>query len=75
MHRCINCHENSGRISSNSTVSKCPYPVEKAFRLINEPVKLFICHLIPSKPGIFLKEIANEVRVNLGVEVSEKCHL
>lgn len=57
--------------TNTGSVSKRPYPVEKAFRVITEPVKLFIIHLILQKPGIFLHEITNELRVILGLDVSE----
>ena len=51
---------------ATGNVSKRPYPVQNAFRIITEPAKL----LTLQKPGIFLQEITNEFRSTLGIEVS-----
>ena len=56
---------------TTGTVSKKPYPAENAFRKITETVQLFICNLILQQPGVFLREITNEVSNTLGVDVSE----
>ena len=55
---------------ATGNVSKRPYPVQNAFRMITEPAKLFIIHLTLQKPGIFLQEITDELRITLGIEVS-----
>ena len=57
--------------SATGTICKQPYPTENAFRIITEPVKLFIFHLALQKPGILLREIVQEVSATLGVTVIE----
>lgn len=57
--------------ASTGNVSKKPYPIEKAFRVITKPVKLFIITLLLEKPGILLREITSELEATLGLEVSE----
>ena len=59
------------KFSTTGTVSKQPYPTERAFRVITEPVKLFIITLLLEKPGILLREITSELEATLGLEVSE----
>jgi len=43
--------------SATGTICKQPYPTENAFRIITEPVKLFIFHLALQRSGILLREI------------------
>ena len=58
--------------STTGTVSKKPYyPADRAFRKINEPVQLFILHLLLQKPGIYLREITAEVKCTLGLDITE----
>lgn len=52
-------------------MTKRPYPVERSYRIITEPVKFFIFYLVLQKPGILLREITNEIRETLGLNVSE----
>lgn len=52
-------------------VAKRQYPSERSFRIITEPVKYFIIHLILQKPGIFLREITDEITATLGLDVTE----
>ena len=65
MRRVIHTFLNTG------DVAKRQYPAERSFRKITEPVKLFVLYLILQKPGIFLREIIAEVRMTLGVDISE----
>ena len=51
--------------SNTRDVRKKPYPAKKAFRKINEPVQYFI-NLVLDRPGIYLREIVNEVNTVLG---------
>ena len=55
----------------SGTIGKQPYPAENVFRVITEPVKMFIFHLVLEKPGILLREIVQEVSATLGVTVTE----
>lgn len=57
--------------TTTGTVSTRPYPTENAFRIITEPVKLFIFHLVLQKPGILLCEVTKEIKETLGLSVSE----
>ena len=57
--------------TTTGTVTKKPYPAENAFRIITEPVKFFIFHLVLQKPGILLREITKEIKETLGITVSE----
>ena len=57
--------------SATGTVSKKKYPTERAFRIITEPVQLFILHLVLRKPGIYLREITAEVELTLGLDLTE----
>jgi len=51
-------------------VCKRPYPSERAYRKINEPVQHFILFLVLERPGIYLQEIVNEVNAVLGLDVT-----
>ena len=55
---------------ANGDVSKKPYPADKAFRKLNEPVQFFLAKLLLTKPGIYLREIQFELETQLGVSVS-----
>ena len=57
--------------SATGTVSKKPYPADRAFRKINEPVQLFILHLLLQKPAIYLREITADVKCPLGLDITE----
>ena len=39
--------------------------------MITEPVKNFIFYLVIQKPGIFLRELTDEIKTTLGLVVSE----
>ena len=49
-------------------VERKPYPSDKAW---SEPVQLYIAYLVLEKPGIYLREIINEVSTLLGVDLTE----
>ena len=51
------------------TVSKKPYPTEKAHRKLTPPVQLLILHLVIKRPGIYLREIQEELVNTLHVDV------
>ena len=51
------------------SVSKRIYPKEQAFRKLTAPVQLLILHLVMQKPGIYLREIQNELSTTLLVQV------
>ena len=55
---------------ATGTVDKRPYLAERAFRVITEPVKLYIAQLVLERPGILLREIVSEL-VLMGIDVSE----
>ncbi len=57
--------------NTTGEVQKKPYPTEKAFRVITEPVQFFIIHLLLDRPGIYLREIKSTLEVELGVDVTE----
>jgi len=52
-------------------VAKKVYPTDKAYRKISEPVQFFILHLLLRRPGIYLREVASEVKVNFQLEITE----
>ena len=51
-------------------VSKKEYPKEQAFRKLTEPAQFLILKLVVGKPGIYLKEIQNEVLLQLVIDVN-----
>ena len=51
------------------SVSKRTYPKEQAFRKLTTPVQLLILHLVMQKPGIYLREIQNELSTTLLLQV------
>ena len=57
--------------ATTGDVSKKKYPSEKACRKLTLPVQLLIFHLVIEKPGIRLKEIQDELRDLLWVDVHQ----
>ena len=56
---------------TNGSVSKRPYPKERAFRKFTTPAQLLILHLCLSRPGIYLREIRDELLSVLEIDVTE----
>ena len=52
------------------SVSKKVYPRERAFRKLTAPLELTIIHLVLSRPGIYLREIQEELCETMGAEIS-----
>ena len=50
---------------------KKKYPSEQSFRKITKPAEFFILQLVLDRPGIYLREIQNELLHELGVDVTE----
>ncbi len=46
---------------STGSVSKKVYPKDKAFRKLTTPAQLLILNLVIEKPGIYLREIQDEL--------------
>ena len=42
--------------ATTGDVCKKPYPSDRAYRKINEPVQHYILHLVLMRPGIYLRE-------------------
>ena len=57
--------------ATTGDVCKKPYPSERAYRKINEPVQHYILYLILSRPDVYLREIVSEVSTVLGLDVTE----
>ena len=55
---------------TTGSVSKRPYPKDKAFRKLTTPAQLFILQLVLGNPGIYLHEIQTELENTLLLEVS-----
>lgn len=55
---------------TTGSVSKRPYPKDKAFRKVTMPAQLLILQLVLDKPGIYLHEIQKELETILLLEVS-----
>ena len=55
---------------TTGSVTKRPYPKERAFRKLTTPCQLLICHLVVQRPGIYLHEIQSELLNVLLVDVS-----
>lgn len=56
---------------TTGTVSKRSYPKERAFRKLTSPAQLLILQLCLSRPGIYLREIRDELFSVLEVDVNE----
>ena len=56
---------------TTGSVSKRPYPKERAFRKLTTPAQLLILHLCLSRPGIYLREIRDELLSVLEIDVNE----
>ena len=56
---------------TTGSVSKRPYPKERAFRKLTDPAQLLIFHLCLSRPGIYLREIRDELLSVLEIDVNE----
>ena len=50
-------------------VSKKLYPKDRHFRKLSTPAQMLILHLVMSRPGIYLKEIREEIIVQLMIQV------
>ena len=57
--------------ATTGDVCKKPYPSERAYRKINEPVQHYILYLVLTRPGIYLREIVSEVSTVLGLDITE----
>ena len=55
---------------ASGSVKEKPYPKEKAFRKLTTPCQLLIMNLVIERPGIYLRELQDELRSTLEVEVS-----
>ena len=56
---------------TTGSVTKRSYPEGKAFCKLTPPAQLLILHLVLQRPGIFLREIQDELLSALEIEVSE----
>ena len=56
---------------TTGSVNKKAYPSEKSFRKITKSAELFILHLVIDKPGLYLRELKNELELQLGIDVTE----
>ena len=56
---------------TTGSVSKRPYPKERAFRKLTDPAQLLIFRLCLSRPGIYLREIRDELLSVLEIDVNE----
>ena len=54
---------------TTGSVSKRPYPKDKAFQKVTMPAQLLILQLVLDKPGIYLREIQKELETILLLEV------
>ena len=54
---------------STGSVSKRPYPKERAFRKLTSPCQLLIFHLVVQRPRIYLHEIQSELSSLLLIDV------
>lgn len=59
-----------GKFEATGQVQKKSYPVDKAFRKLNEPAQFFILYLVLDRPGIYLREIQSELLLQLGLDVT-----
>ena len=57
--------------TTTGNVCKKPYPSERAYRKVNEPVQHYILYLILARPGVYLQEIMSEVSTILGLDIAE----
>ena len=55
---------------TGGSLKKKPYPKDKAFRKLTTPCQLLIMNLVIERPGIYLRELQDELRSMLEVEVS-----
>lgn len=58
------------KFETSGEVQKRVYPADKAFRKLNEPAQFFILHLVLDRPGIYLKEIQQELILHLGLDIT-----
>lgn len=54
-------------------VSKRAYPREQAYRKLTQPLELMILHLVLDRPGIYLREIQQELLETTGADLSLTC--
>ena len=55
---------------STGAVSKKVFAKDRSFRILTEPGQLLILHLVTSKPGVYLREIQEELLLQLMIEVA-----
>ena len=60
------CH----RFELSGDVAKQTYHAENSVRKLTEPAQLFILHLVLDRPGIYLREIRDELMSQLGVDIT-----
>ena len=56
--------------NDTGSVTKWPYPSDKAFRLLTETCQLFILNLVLDRPGIYLREIQQELKYVLDLTIT-----
>ena len=59
------------RFHTTGGVEKKVYPASCAFRVITEPVQMYIINKVLEKPGIYLREIRATLHTELGINVTE----
>ena len=57
--------------NTTGLVDKKVYPKDKAFRKITKTTEFYIVSLVIDRPGIYLREIKDDLYLNLGVDVTE----
>ena len=55
---------------ASGSVSKRPYPKEKAFRKLTQPAQLFVLNLVVDNPAMYLDEVQKRLQTTLMLEVS-----
>ena len=55
---------------STGAVSKKVFAKDRSFRILTEPGQLLILHLVTNKPGVYLREIQEELLLQLMIEVA-----
>ena len=63
------------RFFTTGSLSKKPYPKDKAYRKLTTPAQLLILHLVLERPGVYLSELQRELSsvLLLDVDVSTIC--
>ena len=82
LHTFCNCCEESGSgyfngkancqsFSKNGTSRKKAYPAGRVFSVVNEPVQLYILHMVLDKPAIYIRELQAALLHEMGIDVTE----